>query len=140
LTGTASACQKGHVPGFGRLHFFFYEKIAFKVKDEIRVFNVCDIIYLVASGSYTLVYLPKDIVKEGFIQVTCNMKTVLNHCQGEIIRVHKSYSVNPDKIISLSGNRIRLEQNGVASVSPEYREALLKVLNVVQPQSKTKGK
>jgi hypothetical protein len=68
------------------------------------------------------------------------MKTVLNHCQGEIIRVHKSYSVNPDKIISLSGNRIRLEQNGVASVSPEYREALLMVLNVVQPESKTKGK
>jgi DNA-binding LytR/AlgR family response regulator len=111
---------------------FSHEKITFKIEDAFRVFNVCDIIYLVASGSYTLVYFPKDIVPEGVIQVPYSMKVVLEHCQGEIIRVHKSYSVNPDQVVSLSGNRIRLEQNGVASVSPAYREELLKVLNVVQ--------
>lgn len=115
-----------------QLKIFSYEKISLKVEDAFRVFNVCDIIYLAASGSYTQVYFPKDIVPGGRIQVPCSMKVVLEHCQGEIIRVHKSYSVNPDKVFSLSGNLIQLKPVGKVSVSPAYREELLKVLNVVQ--------
>jgi len=86
-----------------------------------------DILYLKADRAYSSVVTDAKTYK---------MSTSMNHIheqlpKGDFIKVHRSYSININRITSLEGNMIKIGEHEV-QMSREYREELMSLLKIIK--------
>jgi DNA-binding LytR/AlgR family response regulator len=85
-----------------------------------------DISYIEGLKDYIKIYLsqsPKPVITR------LSMKAVEEKLpQGKYIRVHKSFIISIDKIISVRKNRVRLGETEIP-ISEHYRDNLFKIIN-----------
>lgn len=94
-------------------------------EQEAITFDLCNLVYVTVDGNYLEIYLKND---EGDIDRHIKRNTLKNmeeQLQGfsNIIRVHRSYLINKDHIISVDGNAqgYQLVLNFVKSTIPVSR-------------------
>lgn len=83
-----------------------------------------DIQYVEAFGDYVKVHS-----KEKTILTHSTFKKMTNNLPDYFLRIHKSFSVNTNKIQQLSGNQISLDINQIP-IGQTYKESVLKALNL----------
>lgn len=88
-------------------------RITFKIEDYYQVFDLSEIVYLKAEGSY---------LNESFL------------------RIHKSCAVNLDYVTKLYGNRVEMSTGDKLDVSLTYKNILWSMMNVVSGGKGTKEK
>ncbi|HTJ53237.1 MAG TPA: response regulator [Cyclobacteriaceae bacterium] len=86
-----------------------------------------DILYLEADRAYCSVVTDVKTYK---------LSSSMNHIheqlpKGDFIKVHRSYSVNINRITSLEGNMIKIGEHEV-QMSREYREELMSLLKIIK--------
>lgn len=113
-------------------------KITFKIGDYYQVFNLKEIAYLKADGSYTRVVM--NAKGKHPVTLALNLKTVSSYLDDSFYRIHKSYVVNLDCIIRLYGNRVEISTGEILDVSLTYKSVLWNILNVVTGGKNTKEK
>ena len=87
--------------------------------DYIKV-NTNDILYLNSDSDYTDIYLSgiNHISSETLKYWESRLS------QDKFVRVHKSYIVNLEKVVKISGNRIYLIQNIVIPIGRTYKKSI----------------
>lgn len=104
-----------------------HETVIFKTKDEIYKLHVKDLLYCEADGNYTKVHL---LDQERTIMLSKTLKVIeeqLSHFG--FLRVHQSFLVNTDHIVSLSKNDVILSNHNRVKVSRRKKTEVLKYLN-----------
>ncbi|MES2378933.1 MAG: LytTR family DNA-binding domain-containing protein [Bacteroidota bacterium] len=101
---------------------------SFFIKTDGRLVKIAyqDCLYAEAQGNYTKVVT---------INAPMMTKVPLTELLGQLpptifVRVHRSFIINKNKIESIEGNRVFIQQQEVP-VSGVYKEALLKLISVI---------
>ncbi|MEL6865216.1 MAG: LytTR family DNA-binding domain-containing protein [Bacteroidota bacterium] len=102
--------------------YFFTRK-----RDRLVKVNICDILWIKASNGSVEIVLPK----EKFV-ASANLKSFSRQVQHQsLLRVHRSYIVNLEKITALSENCLYIpykSQEERIPISPKYRDDLMKFI------------
>lgn len=83
-----------------------------------------DIQYIEAFGDYVKVH-----TKEKTITTHSTFKNMLTNLPPFFLRIHKSFSINTEKIQQLSGNQITIDTHQLP-IGQTYKESVFKVLNL----------
>ena len=100
------------------------QKIPIKVSEKSEAFNIDQFLFAEAMQNYVAIY----ILKEGQLDKSVHRITLTNLAEKlkkhNIIRCHRSYIVNPQKIQSISGNAqgLKLEIENTTKVIPVSRK------------------
>lgn len=89
--------------------------------DYIKI-NTNDIVYINSDSDYTDIYM-----SEANYITSESLKFWQSSLEAEkFIRVHKSYIVNLDKVLKISGNRIYLQGDNVVPIGRTYKSLIKK--------------
>jgi len=111
-------------------HAFKNHQIAIKSQNEILFVNVKDVLYVKADKEYSeMVYMFDDADKN--ILTSKNIGYWENELnEYPFIRIHKSFLVNIDHILSVSSTKIKLSNGTLLNIARERRKMVnQKVLN-----------
>ncbi|MCW3108051.1 MAG: hypothetical protein JWQ09_2557 [Segetibacter sp.] len=103
---------------------FFYVKS--DIKGKLVKINVLDILFIEAALNYVIIKI-NNKTKQQITYLTMN--EMLETLPSNFYRIHKSFIVNMNKIDSISGNTLYLEDGSVLTVGASYKELLFNALN-----------
>ncbi|MCB9235532.1 MAG: response regulator [Bacteroidia bacterium] len=96
------------------------KKIEIKNGTQIQWVPLNDILYLEAARSYVTIFLV-----EGSIVLRQPLGNILSDFSaGDMVRIHRSFAVNPTKVESVTGTRVIVAGNKIP-IGPGYREEFL---------------
>ncbi len=111
--------SKDGLNGAGKADFFFirsasnYEKVFFN-----------DILFIEASQNYMTIHTEK-----GRLMALLTIKSLEEQLPASnFLRIHKSYIVSLEKVVSLRGNEVIIDTHKIP-VGKNYKEQLLKIVN-----------
>jgi len=106
--------------------FILKDRIYIKDRDKYVKLMIGDILYIEAVGSYC------EIVTEGKkFTFSVNLKHLSAKFSHEhLIRIHRSFIVNIDKIDSIRGNQVYIAEKGI-SIGNSYRESFSKKFKLI---------
>jgi two-component system, LytTR family, response regulator len=110
-----------------------FEKIAVPVGSSFHIIKLDDILYIKGEGAYAEIVL-KDKTK---LLVSRNLKNFeeMLHTDAKFVRVHKSYIVNFEEVISYNksdGGWLELSNHQTIPISPDKVNLVLEKMNVVK--------
>ncbi|HWZ16077.1 MAG TPA: LytTR family DNA-binding domain-containing protein [Mucilaginibacter sp.] len=115
--------RKGHKPNIQAKEEYFYIKGDIKGK-MIRVITA-DIMYIEGALNYVIIHMA-----DGKHEITyLTMGELQNQLSGHFLRVHRSFIVNSDKIKTVGGNSIVLDDKTVLSIGTVYKNDVFDSLN-----------
>lgn len=106
------------------------EKIALPTLDGIHIESVSELLYLKADGNYTVLHF-SDHRKLVVCKTLRDMEAQLEDAFGFFVRIHRSYSVNLDKVrryIRGKGGQVILDNDLTLDVSASRRQAFCQAL------------
>lgn len=110
-----------------------------ELKSERFTLNLQNFLYAKAEGNYVTFWILQDGSPKALLK-RIKIKTVENvgHHFPNIIRTHRSYLINADRIINVSGNaqgyKLQLSNcNEIIPVSRNYLDAFNDILNPINP-------
>lgn len=109
------------------------EKIAVPIGNDWILLKISDISYIKGDGAYSEVFM-SDKTKYIISRNLKNFEETLSKDK-RFVRVHKSYIVNFDEVISYSkiaGGSINLKENNLIPVSPDKMPLILERVAVVK--------
>lgn len=94
------------------------------LKENKKLFKILydDILFIEAFGDYV-----KVITSQNTFTTHSTFKNMIEHLPPYFLRVHKSFSVNLNKLEQVSGNRIFIENHHIP-IGSTYKENVLKIL------------
>lgn len=94
------------------------------LKENKKLFKILfdDILFIEAFGDYV-----KVITSQNTITTHSTFKNMIESLPSYFLRVHKSFSVNLNKLEQVSGNRIFIENHHIP-IGSTYKENVLKIL------------
>ncbi len=111
-----------------RAHFF----IQYEMKGKIVKIEYNDVIYIEAQKNYITVHTHSSqfITYLTMKEIEENLPSTL------FIRIHKSYIINLDKVVSVDGNSLQLKEKKELVIGSSYKDNFLSILK--QKMIKTK--
>lgn len=101
--------------------YFF---IQYEIKGKIVKIEYNDVLYIEALKNYVIVHTHTA----NYITYLTMKEMEENLPSSLFIRVHKSYILNIDKVISLDGNLVHLRENKELVIGASYKEMFLSIL------------
>lgn len=94
------------------------QEVSFTVKADGKSYriNASEITCVESNGDYLMIYL-----KDQKIMVYMTMKKLMEQTKGQLLRVHKSYSINLEAIQYVEGNMIHLNDHEIP-IGASYKE------------------
>lgn len=100
------------------------------------MFDLNDIVYVKAEGSYSKIVMANGVHKP--IVVAFNLKTVSKYLYPPMMKVHRSYVVNINRIKRLLGMTLVVDNGDKIVIGASYKDAVINSLNVVKMSTKEK--
>lgn len=109
-----SACMTQYQDRFAGYHTYLYYTIS---KTEYRI-ALQDVLYLESKGRKILIHTRRELITfYGRLDLVCSRLAV-----EQMIRIHKSFAVNPQYVVSCYSNSLYLSDGTALSISRKYRK------------------
>lgn len=117
--------QPGNSEKTTDLFFPFSDRFFIKDKDILHRINIADVLWIKAEGSYcTIMTAQKSHTLSMSLAAFSERYTHIL-----LLRIHRSYVVNMDKVIALNGNTVVIEGGEKIPIGETYRDEVLKRLH-----------